>query len=148
MVSGRACEIHCLFLFVVAILIAVQLFLQNTQKHLSDDSKSKRSLEPEVNLEKRDISFSENEELFEEEVPVAAPLVPNIHKSFGKRKAPYARKAKKNKKNRKKQGKVLGKKGNDHGAKKGGINQEKKSKVIRNDPNKNHGKSSSNHKKK
>jgi len=156
MVSGRACEIHCLFLVVVAILIAVQLFLQNTQKHLSDDSKSKRSLEPEVHLEKRDISFSENEELFEEEVPVAAPIVPNIHKSFVKRKAPYARKAKKNRRNKKnnkkdggaKPGKGLGKKGNDHGAKKVGINKEKKSKGIRTDPNKNLGKSSSIHTKK
>jgi len=146
MVSGRACEIHCLFLLVVAILIAVQLFLQNTQKHLSDDSKSKRSLEPEIHLEKRDIAFSENEELLEEEIPVAAPIVPNIHKSFVKRKAPYARKAKKNRRNKKNKG--LGKKGNDHGAKKIGINKEKKSKGIRTDPNKNIGKSSSIHAKK
>jgi len=147
MVSARACEIHCLFLVVVAILIAVQLFLQNTQKHISEESKSNSLLDPEVHLEKRDISYTEHKEFFEEETPVAAPIVPNIHKSFVKKKAPYVRKAKKNRRNKKnKQGKGLGKKGNDHGAKKGAINQEKKLKGIKNDSNKNHEKSVSKHK--
>jgi len=152
-VSGRVCEIHCLFLLVVAILIAVQLFLQNAQKHLSEASESKTLDESEVHLEKRDISYSENKEFIEEETPFAAPVVPNIHKSFVKKKAPYVRKAKRNRKNKKKnrkdvgakQGKGPGRKGgNDHGAKKeGGINQKEKLKGMRNDPNKNHGKSSS-----
>merc|ERR1711915_1091080 len=73
-VSGRVCEIHCLFLLVVAILIAVQLFLQNAQKHLSEASESKTLDESEVHLEKRDISYSENKEFIEADTPFAAPV--------------------------------------------------------------------------
>lgn len=155
--SGRACEIHCLFLLVVVILIAINLFLQNEQKRISDSSKSSASGEREIHLEKRDINFSENQEFIEEEISVAAPIVPNIHKSFGKKKAPYVRKAKKNrrnKKNKKNGGAKLGKGsvkkgGTEHGVKKEvGINQKKKLKEIRPDLNNKLGKSSNNHAKK
>lgn len=149
--SGRACEIHCLFLLVVVILIAVNLFLQNEQKKITDSSKSSSSGEREVHLEKRDLTG--DQEFIEEDIPGAAPLVPNIHKSFIRRKAPYVRKAKKNRRNKKnknkkqKPGKSSVKKGaNEHGIKKeAGINQKKKFKEIRNDVNKNHAKSSKEH---
>jgi len=156
-ISGRACEIHCVFLLVVVILIAINLFLQNEQKKLTESSKSSKSGDQEVHLEKRDITFTENHEFIEEEISVAAPIVPNIHKSFIKKKAPYVRKAKKNKRNKKnknKGGAKLGKGtarkgGNEHVVKKeGGINQKKKFKEIRIDLNKKHGKNSNNHVKK
>jgi len=155
--SGRACEIHCVFLLVVIILIAINLFLQNEQKKISEKSKSSSSGEQEVHLEKRDISFTENQEVIEEEISVAAPIVPNIHKSFIKKKAPYVRKAKKNRRNKKnknkggaKQGKgSVRKGGNEHGVKKeAGINQKKKFKEIRIEANKKHGKIFNNHAKK
>jgi len=126
---------------VVAILIAVQLFFQNAQKQLTESSKSKTSYDDELHIEKRDISYSEREGQTEIEVTGAAPIVPNIHRSYVKKKAPYIRKAKKNRRNKKN-------KKNSHVSKKeGGTVQKKKLKGTRNDSKKNHGKNSSTRKK-
>ncbi|XP_042213404.1 uncharacterized protein LOC121860363 isoform X2 [Homarus americanus] len=106
--SGRVLELNCLFLLVVALLVALQLFLQRAQQQLHVNKRNKGiglvgpialPLQDSVDMLQAGPGLGQDgEAVAPEDALVAAPFVPNIRKSFTKRKAPYVRKGKKNKK--------------------------------------------------
>lgn len=120
---GRALEINCLFLLVVALLVVLQLILQGSQRELLLRLKERggdgeaggwyllRSPPPSpLSLPGQDIHASDGAKAGIGEHGgsggiLAAPVVPNIRRSFPKRKAPYVRKAKNKKKKKNRKGK-------------------------------------------
>lgn len=113
---GRVLELNCLFLLAVALLVALQLFLQQAQQRLQLSKEEEGAEEglvgaPEaLPLEDARVDGLQDDQGPGQEDPAglsedslaAAPFVPNIRKSFTKRKAPYLRKGKKNKNKKKK----------------------------------------------
>lgn len=112
---GRALELNCLFLLVVALLVTLQLILQRRQNgillQLSErGDEGEGGEEPPPVLQLPDSLNIPDQGTHRHPAGhgkggdggvLAAPVVPNIHRSFPKRKAPYVRKAKKNKKKKK-----------------------------------------------
>lgn len=111
---GRALELNCLFLLVVALLVTLQLILQRRQNGILLQL-SERGDEGEGGEEPPPVQLPDSLNIPDQGTHrhpaghgkggdggvLAAPVVPNIHRSFPKRKAPYVRKAKKNKKKKK-----------------------------------------------
>lgn len=131
---GRAIQLNCLFLVVVALLVALQLFLQQAQERLQvgkreaagkDGLKGSSLARPLQDAP--DDALQDNPGLGQEAADgapddslAAEPFVPNIRKSFSKRKAPYIRKGKKNKKKALKNKKNRQQKRGSHGGLKEG----------------------------
>ncbi|XP_068243036.1 uncharacterized protein [Palaemon carinicauda] len=103
--SGRAVFLNGIFLLFVAFLVSLQIYLQYVQRNIGEAAS--------VDVDNIEKSYQRRSEDFVggnivsqidhigEEV-AAAPVFPNIRKSFPKRKAPYLRKGKKNKKKKQK----------------------------------------------
>ncbi|XP_064087055.1 uncharacterized protein LOC135201754 [Macrobrachium nipponense] len=100
--SGRAVFLNGFFLLVVAFLVSLQIYLQYVQRRLGEEAAPDEILnvvEKSYQIQSGDIAGGNVESLIDHNADqVAAPVFPNIRKSFPKRKAPYLRKAKKNKK--------------------------------------------------
>ncbi|XP_047490129.1 uncharacterized protein LOC125039863 isoform X1 [Penaeus chinensis] len=103
-VSGRALELNAIFLVAVLLLVSLQVFLHHVQKRMYTEEVR--------NLSERAVPVPSAEELdgelagaalgvLDEAAPSQPAFVPNIRKSFPKRKAHYFRKLKKSKKNKK-----------------------------------------------
>ncbi|KAK8395583.1 hypothetical protein O3P69_005587 [Scylla paramamosain] len=121
---GRALEINFLFLLVVALLVVLQLILQGSQRELLLQLKE-RGGEGEaageypqhgpppsspLTFPDQDIHAAGDAKMVISDNGggggiLAAPVVPNIRRSFPKRKAPYVRKAKNKKKKKNRKGK-------------------------------------------
>lgn len=132
--STRVIELNCLFLLVVALLVALQLFLQRAQQRLqlserqvgvneaeaaagallADDPEAFPVHNPAGGVDAL-LGLPGSEHDVKEESLVAAPFVPNIRKSFPKRKAPYIRKGKNKKKKGQKNKKNKQQKHGSHG---------------------------------
>ncbi|XP_042887190.1 uncharacterized protein LOC122262975 [Penaeus japonicus] len=102
-VSGRALELNAIFLVAVLLLVSLQVFLHHVQKQMYTEEVRNLS---ERAVPIPDAGTQEGEQgAALSGLPDAAPsqpaFVPNIRKSFPKRKAHYFRKLKKSKKNKK-----------------------------------------------
>ncbi|KAG0720903.1 hypothetical protein GWK47_047501 [Chionoecetes opilio] len=116
---GRALGLNCVFLVVVIILVTLQLVLHRRQEEVvlqlwergeegeaGEEPPQAAPLQDDPNHPRQNIHPAGDANVLTDDdgggdVVLAAPVVPNIHRSFPKRKAPYVRKAKKNKKNKK-----------------------------------------------
>ncbi|KAK3862910.1 hypothetical protein Pcinc_031263 [Petrolisthes cinctipes] len=94
--SGRVMELNYIFLLVVTLLVALQVYLQRTQQRLELNKRSSGSEGEWV-----PVSVLDKPENTEDNAALADPLVPNIRKSFPKRRAPYVRKGKNKKRKNK-----------------------------------------------
>lgn len=102
-VSGRALELNAIFLVAVLLLVSLQVFLHHVQKRMYTEevrNLSERAV-PVPSAEEQDADLGAALGVLEEAAPSQPAFVPNIRKSFPKRKAHYFRKLKKSKKNKK-----------------------------------------------
>lgn len=110
-VSGRALELNAIFLVAVLLLVSLQVFLHHVQKRMYTEevrNLSERAV-PVPSAEEQDADLGAALGVLEEAAPSQPAFVPNIRKSFPKRKAHYFRKLKKSKKNKKnKKSKAMG----------------------------------------
>ncbi|XP_037802877.1 uncharacterized protein LOC119597387 isoform X2 [Penaeus monodon] len=102
-VSGRALELNAIFLVAVLLLVSLQVFLHHVQKRMYTEevrNLSERAV-PAPSAEGQDGELGAALGVLDEAAPSQPAFVPNIRKSFPKRKAHYFRKLKKSKKNKK-----------------------------------------------
>lgn len=88
-VSGRALELNAIFLVAVLLLVSLQVFLHHVQKRMYTEevrNLSERAV-PVPSAEEQDADLGAALGVLEEAAPSQPAFVPNIRKSFPKRKA-------------------------------------------------------------